>query len=126
MTNTYTVTTSPRFSSSNELRWNIDSPSRKEPLTLTRGRITLQGWLLAQGEGNPRFAIKTGFATYSFAFNVKRPDVVAAVLQQPADDHPKLRCGFNISVPFSDHILIGVESDGPITWLEELRFSPAA
>ena len=91
-----------------QLRWHIDSPSRKEPLTLTHGRIVLQGWLLAQGETSPRLAIKTGFATYSFAFNTKRPDVVAAILQQPADNHPGLCCGFNIAVPFSDRITLGL------------------
>ena len=66
MTNTYTLTTSPLVTQGSQLRWHIDSPSRKDPLTLTHGRIVLQGWLLAQGETSPRLAIKTGFATYSF------------------------------------------------------------
>lgn len=124
MTTTYTLTTSPLVASGGQLRWHIDSPSRKEPLTLTHGRIALKGWLLAQGETAPRLAIKTGTATYSFAFNAKRPDVIAAILQQPADNHPKLGCGFNITVPFSERITLGLESDGLITWLEELMFSP--
>ena len=89
MTTTYTLTTSPLVTQGSQLRWHIDSSSSKEPLTLTHGRIVLQGWLLAQGETSPRLAIKTGTATYSFAFNAKRPDVVAAILQQPADNHPK-------------------------------------
>lgn len=124
MTTTYTLTTSPLVTQGSQLRWHIDSPSHKEPLTLTHGRIVLQGWLLAQGETSPRLAIKTGTATYSFAFNAKRPDVVAAILQQPTDNHPGLCCGFNIAVPFSDRITLGLESDGLITWLEELTFSP--
>lgn len=124
MTTTYTLTTSPLVTSGDQLCWHIDSPTRKEPFTLTHGRIALKGWLLAQEETSPRLAIKTGTATYSFAFNAKRPDVVTAILQQPSDNHPKLGCGFNITVPFSERITLGLESDGLITWLEELTFSP--
>ncbi|WP_270804318.1 hypothetical protein, partial [Aeromonas sp. QDB02] len=65
MTTTYTLMTSSLATSGGQLRWHIDSPSRKEPFTLTHGRIVLQGWLLAQGEASPRLAIKTGTATYS-------------------------------------------------------------
>lgn len=95
-----------------------------EPLITSSDIGTSAGVAASAGETSPRLAIKTGFATYSFAFNTKRPDVVAAILQQPADNHPGLCCGFNIAVPFSDRITLGLESDGLITWLEELTFSP--
>ncbi len=108
-----------------QLRWNIDNTSIQEPLTLTHGRVEVRGWLLADGERSPRLAIKNDYATYSYPFNVKRPDVIAAILQEPADNHARLGCGFSINVPFSSQITIGLESDGLITWLTELNFSPA-
>lgn len=124
MTNTYNFTTAPQATQSDQLRWHIDSPSRQHLCEIVSGRIDLEGWLLAKEESSPRLAIKAGTTTYSFAFNAQRPDVISAILQQPADNHPKLCCGFKLNVPFSDHITIGLESDGLITWLEELTFSP--
>ena len=121
----YTLTKSPLVKSGGQLYWNIDTSSNQKPLKLTNGRIELYGWLLAEGERAPRIAIKNDYATYSYPFNVKRPDVIAAILQQPEDNHPRLSCGFRINVPFSSKIPLGLESDGLITWLTELNFSPA-
>ena len=125
MANRYTLSTTSLSTSDAQLRWNIDTSSGQEPLKLTNGRIELSGWLLAEGERSPRLAIKNDYATYSYPFNVKRPDVIAAILQQPADNHPRLGCGFRINVPFSSKITLGLESDGLITWLTELNFAPA-
>ncbi|MEF6320383.1 hypothetical protein U9819_22615 [Escherichia coli] len=125
MTNKYSLITTPLVTSDEQLRWNIDTSSNQKPLKLTNGRIELYGWLLAEGERAPRIAIKNDYATYSYPFNVKRPDVIAAILQQPEDNHPRLSCGFRINVPFSSKIPLGLESDGLITWLTELNFSPA-
>jgi len=125
MTNRYTLSATPLITSNAQLRWNIDTSSNQAPLTLTHGRVEVCGWLLADGERSPRLAIKNDYATYSYPFNVKRPDVIAAILQEPADNHPRLGCGFRINVPFSSQITIGLESDGLITWLTELNFSPA-
>lgn len=125
MTNSYVLTSTPFVLSNVNLRWNIDAPSNQDPIKLTNGRIELRGWLLAEGERSPRLAIKNDYATYSYPFNVKRPDVIASILQEPADNHPRLGCGFRINVPFSSQITIGLESDGLITWLTELNFSPA-
>ncbi|MCH6972059.1 hypothetical protein [Escherichia coli] len=125
MTNKYSLITTPLVTSDEQLRWNIDTSSNQKPLKLTNGRIELYGWLLAEGERAPRIAIKNDYATYSYPFNVKRPDVIAAILQQPEDNHPLLSCGFRINVPFSSKITLGLESDGLITWLTELNFSPA-
>ena len=125
MTNRYTLSATPLAASNAQLRWNIDTTSNQEPLTLTHGRVEVRGWLLADGERSPRLAIKNDYATYSYPFNVKRPDVIAAILQEPTDNHSRLGCGFRINVPFSSQITIGLESDGLITWLTELNFSPA-
>ncbi len=125
MTNRYTLSATPLAASNAQLRWNIDTTSNQEPLTLTHGRVEVRGWLLADGERSPRIAIKNDYATYSYPFNVKRPDVIAAILQEPADNHSRLNCGFSINVPFSSQITLGLESDGLITWLTELNFSPA-
>ncbi|MFZ3620357.1 hypothetical protein ACOYA6_14035 [Leclercia barmai] len=125
MTNRYTLSTTSLTASNAQLRWNIDTTSKQEPLNLLNGRVELRGWLLAEGERSPRIAIKNDYATYSYPFNVKRPDVIAAILQQPEDNHPRLSCGFRINVPFSSKITLGLESDGLITWLTELNFSPA-
>lgn len=125
MANRYTLSTTSLSTSNEQLRWNIDTSSGQEPLKLANGRIELSGWLLAEGERSPRLAIKNDHATYSYPFNVKRPDVIAAILQQPADNHPRLGCGFRINVPFSSQITLGLESDGLITWLTELNFTPA-
>lgn len=80
---------------------------------------------MAEGEAAPHVAVKIDHMTYSFPFNTKRSDVISAILKQSPEDHQKLQCGFDISVPFSTKIIIGLESDGLITWLEELFFSPA-
>jgi len=119
------LTSAPFILSNVNLRWNIDAPSNQGPIKLTNGRIELRGWLLAEGERAPHIAIRNDYATYSYPFNVKRPDVIAAILQQPEDNHPRLSCGFRINVPFSSKITVGLESDGLITWLTELNFSPA-
>ena len=124
MANNHSLTTTSLTTSDTQLRWNIDTSSNQGPLQLTNGRIELRGWLLAEGERAPRIAIKNEYATYSYPFNVKRPDVIAAILQ-PEDNHPRLSCGFRINVPFSSKITLGLESDGLITWLTELNFSPA-
>ncbi|MGO0272805.1 hypothetical protein [Escherichia coli] len=125
MTNSYTLTTTPLLASTAQLRWNIDTTSKQTPLQLDHGRIELRGWLLSEGERSPRLAIKNEYATYSYPFNVKRPDVIAAILQQPVDNNPRLSCGFRINVPFSSQVTLGLESDGLITWLVELNFTPA-
>lgn len=122
MTNCYTISTAPLTKSDSELRWNIDTSSNKIPLKLTNGRVELSGWLLAEGERSPRLAVTNELATYSFPLNVKRPDVVTAILQQPAENHPRLCCGFKVNVPFSSRITVGMESDGLITWFTELNF----
>ncbi|WP_230402540.1 hypothetical protein [Plesiomonas shigelloides] len=79
-----------------------------------------------EGEADLRVVIKIVHAIYSFPFNVKRPDVISAILKQSPENHQKIRCGFDISIPFPTKILIGLESDGLKTWLEELIFSPAS
>ncbi|HAX4944221.1 hypothetical protein BMT73_20010 [Escherichia coli] len=125
MTKSYMLTTTPLLASNAQLRWNIDTTSKQTPIQLKNGRIQFSGWLLAEGERSPHLAIKNDYATYSFPFNVKRPDVIAAILQESADNHPRLNCGFKINVPFSSQICLGLESNGLITWLTELNFSPA-
>ena len=125
MTNRYTLSATPLITSDAKLRWNVDTTSKHGPLTLNHGRIEVRGWLLVEGERSPHLAIKNDYATYSYPFNVKRTDVIAAILQEPADNHSRLGCGFRINVPFSSQITIGLESDGLITWLTELNFSPA-
>lgn len=125
MTNSYTLSTTSLVASSAQLRWNIDTSSSQTPLKLINGRVTLGGWMLAEDQQSPRLAVKNGHATYSYPFNVKRPDVISAILQQPADNHPRLGCGFNLNIPFSSQITLGLESDGLITWFAELNFSPA-
>lgn len=125
MTNRYTLSATPLIAPNAQLRWNIDTTSKQELTTLSHGRVEVCGWLLAEGERAPRVAIKNDYATYSYPINVKRPDVIAAILQEPVDNHPRLGCGFRINVPFSSQITIGLESDGLITWLTELNFSPA-
>lgn len=125
MTNRYSLSARPLVAPDDQLLWNIDSSSNQEPITLSQGRVEVCGWLLAEDGRSPRLAIKNDYATYSYPFNVKRPDVIAAILQQPADNHPRLNCGFKINVPFSSQITLGLESDGLITWLTELNFSPA-
>lgn len=125
MTNRYTLSKTSLSTSDSKLRWNIDTSSEQDALKLTNSRIELRGWLLAEGERSPRIAIKNDYATYSYPFNVNRPDVITAILKQPAEGHPRLGCGFSINVPFSSQITLGLESDGLITWLAELNFAPA-
>ncbi|HHQ4552194.1 hypothetical protein [Aeromonas veronii] len=122
----YTLTKSPLIKSGGQLHWNIDSSSEQQPIKIINGRVAVRGWLLAEGEAEPRIVIKIDHVTYSFPFNVKRPDVISAILKQSPENHQKIRCGFDINVPFSTKIMIGMESDGLITWLEELIFSPAS
>ncbi|WP_429194702.1 hypothetical protein [Aeromonas veronii] len=122
----YTLTKSPLIKSGGQLHWNIDSSSEQQPIKIINGRVAVRGWLLAEGEAEPRIVIKIDHVTYSFPFNVKRPDVISAILKQSPENHQKTRCGFDINVPFSTKIMIGMDSDGLITWLEELIFSPAS
>ncbi|MCO0930624.1 hypothetical protein MLJ00_016610 [Escherichia coli] len=118
----YTLTKSSLVKSGGQLHWNIDFPSEQQPLKIVNGRVVLRGWLLAEVEKDLRVAVKSEHLTYSSPFNIKRPDVISTILKQQPEKHQKLQCGFDISVPFSTKIIIGLESDGVITWLEELFF----
>lgn len=118
----YTLTKSSLVKSGGQLHWNIDSPSEQQPQKIVNGRVALRGWLLADVEKDLRVAVKIEHLTYSFPFNIKRPDVISAILKQPPEKHQRLHCGFDINVPFSTKIIIGLKSDGLITWLEELLF----
>ena len=82
-----------------------------KPQKIVNGRVALRGWLLADVEKDLRVAVKIEHLTYSFPFNIKRPDVISAILKQPPEKHQRLHCGFDINVPFSTKIIIGLESD---------------
>lgn len=43
MTNRYTLSTTSLAAPNAQLRWNIDTTSKQEPLTLLNGRVELRG-----------------------------------------------------------------------------------
>ena len=86
-------------------RWCLDYPSSDRGACFTPAGRVVQGWLLLK----PKMSCAISSArvicelqpTFELccSLNVKRPDVVASMLNETASNHPQLLCGFRFTVP---------------------------
>lgn len=111
--------------------WCLDYPSSDRAPRFTHAGRVVQGWVLLKPQMagaisrvriichlQPTFELRCPLM-------LKRPDVVGQILQQPADSHPQLYCGFRFTVP-PDLCSFGLslELDGQRWLLERVQVEP--
>jgi hypothetical protein len=99
--------------------WNLDSPKPEES-TPQDSELIVQGWSLACSEASQaalHLVLRLRDRTLSFPMNKNRPDVVEQICKALPDGHPRLRCGFEQSIPLAEAahgFEVGFEADGLI------------
>lgn len=102
--------------------WTLDTPQSLVPYEATDPlRFRLRGWALAEGDLPVRVALRYGDVTRCYPIDVHRGDVVSKILKQEPDGHPKLGCGFDLSVEAVPELEFGFEVDARFTWIYTLR-----
>lgn len=103
------------------LQWRLDSPKPLEafgPPGATE--LLLRGWGLMPGQ-KLRIATHVMGVTRSFRLEEERGDVIRAILAEPLENHPLLRCGFAIRMVATRRFRFGFELDGELVWLLDLE-----
>lgn len=80
-----------------DTRWCIDFPMTEQQVLMRELQETgvyFQGWLVNVPTGSQIYLQQDNQRLY-FPLNSKRPDVIERILQDNADDHPQLQCGFS-------------------------------
>lgn len=103
--------------------WNLESPVAGKCEMADEGALNIAGWALPQdAQDAVSVLIRMGAAVEVYEMNVERPDVVTAILQQPPEGHPQLRCGFNFTVPVKAVFFsLGFRVGGVDLWEREVR-----
>ncbi|MDP4528971.1 hypothetical protein Q3O59_08010 [Alkalimonas delamerensis] len=100
------------------VRWCLDYPLAEQLFVLDEEKNTLyvQGWLLSlKPVQRIRLVLLQGEQRQYFPLNCERPDVIEAILKQPSDAHPQLRCGFKFTTEvLVEQLRLGVELDGEL------------
>jgi hypothetical protein len=106
--------------------WNLDSPKPDES-THGGSELVVRGWSLACSDASQaalHLVLRLRDRTLSWPMNSNRPDVVEQICRALPDEHPRLRCGFEQSMPFSEAahgFEIGFETDGLIRPAARIR-----
>lgn len=103
--------------------WNLESPVAGKCEMADEGALNIAGWALPQDAQDAiSVLIRMGAAVEVYEMNVERPDVLTAILQQPLEGHPQLRCGFNFTVPVKAAFFsLGFRVGGVDLWEREIR-----
>lgn len=102
--------------------WTLDTPRSMVPYeTVEPGRFRLRGWAIAEGDLPVRVALRYGGVTRCYPLDTARGDVVRKILLQEPDGHPKLGCGFDLSIEAVSELEFGFEVDARFTWMYTLR-----
>ena len=105
-----------RASAPGILRWCLDFPKPEAAISLQQltDGLLFQGWLLLQdGVKKAQMYVRHGEHLVTAELNVRRPDVIEKVLQQPSVGHQQLRCGFSQRLALcADHAVVGFIIDG--------------
>ena len=83
-------------------RWCLDFPAEQEQYVLAdlMGHgVTFKGWVLGEPNEPCQIELQQHDKSVFIAFNIPRPDVIKALLQQEPDSHPQLVCGFSFQYP---------------------------
>ncbi|RTR05132.1 glycosyltransferase family 2 protein [Halomonas nitroreducens] len=113
-------------------RWALDYPSdQREPWCLASGRV-VQGWVLLpaeMAEAASRLRIVARWLPeheVRHPLEIKRPDVIEAVLNERPEGHPQLHCGFRFTVPPRlAHFHLELLLEDRCWPLQEVRCQPA-
>lgn len=84
------------------LQWNLDYPSASHGEKFEAGGLVVQGWVLFSEPltERPLVVVRWNNAfELSHGLTRNRPDVIQAHLNEPAEQHPQLTCGFRFTVP---------------------------
>ncbi len=106
--------------------WNLDSPKPDESMPKD-SELIVQGWALTCADASQsalHLVLRLRDRTLSFSMNRNRPDVVEQICKALPDKHPRLRCGFEQSVPVAEAangIEVGFETDGLIRLAARIR-----
>jgi len=101
-------------------RWHSESPAAGSPVAPGQAVLGISVWALSSipdAQALLRVVVRLPGRTLSIAPAIERPDVIEAVLEVPSARHPQLKCGYIVSVPFSEAMQgfgIGFETDGLI------------
>jgi hypothetical protein len=101
-------------------RWHLDRPSAERPAKLLDGgRFLLDAWILpALPPG--RLASRVDGLTRVHLPDVERRDVIAKMLG-PEGSTADPVCGYSVALPLAPVVTLGIERDGVISWLVDLR-----
>ena len=106
--------------------WNLDSPKQDES-TPKDSELIVQGWALTCSDASQstlHLILRLRDRTLSFPMNTNRPDVVEQICKALPEGHPRLRCGFQQSIPAAEAshgFEVGFETDGLICPAARIR-----
>ncbi|WP_432697905.1 alginate O-acetyltransferase AlgX-related protein [Marinobacterium sp. YM272] len=114
------------------LTWCLDYPSPDHAPRFTHSGRVVQGWVLLDPEKADTLSRVRIICHLQPAFELccplelKRLDVIERILQQPADGHEQLSCGFRFTVPPDLHSFnLSFELDGQRWPLQRIEVEPA-
>lgn len=98
--------------------WRLDSPKQLQPVESVSSQVQVAGWVLAENEEHPvKLLLRQNGVVTVLALNRNRPGVITKILGETAEGHPRLCCGFDISVPLDGNgFEVGFEIDGIQQW----------
>lgn len=105
--------------------WNLESPVAGKLEAGAGGELSITGWVLPHDELNEvSLLIRVGHSIEVHELNVKRPDVVAAILQETPDETRQTQCGFSVTEPVHEGIFrLGFRVGSKDFWAREMRLS---
>ena len=81
---------------------------------------------MAESELPVHVAVRYGGLTRCYPLNTERGDVVIKILGATASGHPRLRCGFDLSIEIERELEFGFEVGGRLYWLHDFRLQEAS
>jgi len=107
--------------------WYLDTPRQLQFIESPDGDMKVRGWVLAANETHSvKLLVRTGKTVSAYPLNQSRPDVVSKILGVTDEEHPRLRCGFEVTVPLSgEDMHIGFEIDGTEQWARRVSVEKA-
>ncbi len=102
-------------------RWHLDLPEQGQNVDgalLNREGLLFQGWVLNESSSPIELVVLNGKDVVPLPFSRSRPDVITKVLNEPAEKHPQLYCGFSKRVILMHaSFSLGIIKDGKFTQL---------
>lgn len=99
-------------------RWRLDTPKQLQTVESTTSQVKVAGWVLAENEEHSvKLLLRQNGIVTVLPLNRNRPRVITKILDETAEGHPRLCCGFDVSVTLDGTgFEIGFEIDGVPQW----------